>query len=76
MKRHRKLYSITLSARVELTSLGIVMPSAFAVLRLITSSNLVGCSIGTIGGLGAAQELSTSCRVDSLPIDLYQTYGP
>ena len=38
-------YSITLSARATNVA-GTVMPSALAVLRLITSSNLVGCSIG------------------------------
>jgi hypothetical protein len=27
------------------------MPRAFAVLRLITSSNLVGCTIGRLAGL-------------------------
>jgi hypothetical protein len=38
-------YSITSSA-VASSEGGMVMPSAWAVLRLITSSNLVGCSIG------------------------------
>src|SRR5262249_33876413 len=36
---------ITSSARSRIDS-GIVMPSALAVFRLTTSSNLVGCSIG------------------------------
>ena len=36
---------ITFSARI-ITTGGIVRPSAFAVLRLITSSNFVGCSTG------------------------------
>ena len=42
---NRHLQSITLSARTNNAS-GTVMPSALAVLRLITSSNLVGCSTG------------------------------
>src|SRR6516164_9643477 len=40
------LHSITSSA-VESSVGGIVTPSAFAVLRLITNSNLVGCSTGS-----------------------------
>jgi hypothetical protein len=49
-------YSITSSARSRNDS-GIVRPSAFAVLRLIASSNLVGCSTGTSATLprGATQ---------------------
>jgi ABC transporter substrate binding protein len=43
-------YSITWSARNS-SVCGIVRPSAFAVLRLITSSNFVGCSIGRSAGL-------------------------
>ena len=39
---HRWRYSITSSAR-ESSDGGTVRPSAFAVLRLITNSNLVGC---------------------------------
>ena len=38
-------YSITLSARANNAS-GTAIPIALAVLRLITSSNLVGCSTG------------------------------
>jgi hypothetical protein len=38
-------YSITLSARANNDS-GTVTPIALAVLRLITNSNLVGCSTG------------------------------
>src|SRR5437762_12576757 len=38
-------YSITLSARATSAG-GTVTPSALAVLRLIASSNFVGCSIG------------------------------
>jgi hypothetical protein len=47
------VYSITLSARATNVA-GTVRPSALAVLRLITSSNCVGCQIGR---LRAAQEL-------------------
>ena len=36
---------------------GIVRPSAFAVLRLITNSNLVGCSTGRVGGRSALEDL-------------------
>jgi len=42
-------YSITLSARSS-SDCGIVTPSAFAVFRLITTSNLVGCSMGRSAG--------------------------
>src|SRR5712692_2562408 len=38
---------------------GIVRPSAFAVLRLITNSNLVGCSTGKSAGLAPLRILST-----------------
>jgi hypothetical protein len=41
----QEVYSITWSARAS-TDCGIVSPSAFAVFRLITSSNFVGCSTG------------------------------
>jgi hypothetical protein len=43
-------YSITLSARASNVS-GTITPSAFAVLRLITSSNRVGCSTGMLATL-------------------------
>src|SRR5262249_14741229 len=42
-------HSITSSAMAS-TPGGIVRPSAFAVLRLITSSNLVGCTTGRSAG--------------------------
>jgi hypothetical protein len=46
-----KNYSITSSARARNDS-GIGRAIAFAVLRLMTSSNLVGCSTGmSFGGL-------------------------
>src|SRR5438876_10034176 len=49
-------YSITWSARPS-TDCGMVSPSAFAVLRLITSSNFVGCSIGKSAGLAPLEDL-------------------
>ena len=49
---------ITSSARAS-TDGGIVRPSALAVLRLMTSSNLVGCSTGRSAGLAPLRILST-----------------
>src|SRR4029077_10242102 len=53
-KQHEELtslhYSITSSARASSVG-GNVMPRALAVLRLITSSILVGCSTGSSPGL-------------------------
>src|SRR6476660_6948898 len=52
------IYSITSSAcasRVE----GTVRPSASAALRLMTSSNLVGCSTGSSAGFAPFNILST-----------------
>jgi hypothetical protein len=46
----RKVYSITSSA-VASSEFGTVIPSVFAVLRLMTSSNLVGCTTGKSAGL-------------------------
>src|SRR5215471_21135405 len=51
-------YRITLSARYS-TVCGIVTPICFAVLRLITSSNFVGCSTGRSAGLAPFRILST-----------------
>src|SRR5262249_3736152 len=51
-------YSITSSARARSDG-GIVRPSAFAVLRLMTSSNLVGCSTARSPGLAPFRILST-----------------
>ena len=47
------LHSITSSARSSSDG-GIVMPSALAVLRLMTSSNRVGCSMGRSAGRAPA----------------------
>src|SRR5205814_10277012 len=44
------LHSMTSSARARIDG-GTVRPSAIAVLRLTTSSNLVGCSTGRSAGL-------------------------
>ena len=51
-------YSITWSAWRRIVC-GIVKPSAFAVLRLITSSNFVGCSTGRSPGFAPFKILST-----------------
>jgi len=41
------------------TDCGMVSPSAWAVLRLMTKSNLVGCSTGRSAGLAPLRILST-----------------
>jgi hypothetical protein len=51
-------HSITRSARTSSDG-GMVRPSALAVLRLMTSSNLVGCSTGRSAGLAPFRILST-----------------
>src|SRR5215510_7954170 len=51
-------YLITLSARNN-TDCGMVRLSAFAVLRLMANSNLVGCSTGRSAGLAPLRILST-----------------
>jgi hypothetical protein len=53
-----KPYSITSSARVRRDA-GISRPSDFAVLRLMASRNLVGCSIGRSAGLAPLRIRST-----------------
>ena len=58
-------YSITLSARTNNAS-GTVTPIALAVFRLITSSNLVGCSTGMSAGLTPRKSL-TSCWASRIP---------
>ena len=47
---------MTLSALTS-TLGGMVRPICFAVFRLITNSNFVGCSTGQIGRLGALEDL-------------------
>src|SRR6516162_9829095 len=49
---------MTSSARARIDG-GIVRPSAFAVLRLTTSSNVVGCSTGRSAGFAPLRILST-----------------
>src|SRR6185295_19262229 len=51
-------HRITLSARAS-TLGGIVRPICFAVFRLITSSNFVGCSTGRSAGFAPFRILST-----------------
>ena len=51
-------YWMTSSARRSSDG-GIARPRAFAVLRLMTSSNFVGCSIGKSAGLAPLRILST-----------------
>jgi hypothetical protein len=51
-------HSITWSARCKRDG-GIVRPRALAVLRLMTSSNLVGCSTGKVAGFAPLRILST-----------------
>jgi len=55
-------YSITSSARA-ISIGGIVTPSALAVFRLITSSNLVGCSTGKSSGFAPWRILCTSAAL-------------
>src|SRR5947209_20454421 len=52
------LHSITSSARAS-SEAGMSRPSVFAVLRLMTSSNFVGCSTGRSAGLAPLMILST-----------------
>jgi hypothetical protein len=51
-------YSITSSARASSVG-GTSRPSAFAVVKLMTSSNLVGCSTGMSAGFAPRRTLST-----------------
>jgi hypothetical protein len=64
-KQHR--CSITSSARVSSIG-GTMMPSAFAVFKLITNSNLVGCLSGRSSGRppSAARYLRALAIKDSL----------
>src|SRR5713101_5654080 len=56
---------ISSSARIS-NVCGMVSPSAFAVLRLITSSNFVGCSTGSSAGLEPLRILSM--KIGARPI--------
>src|SRR5262249_55612244 len=53
---HHSITSLAMASSVTGTS----RPSAFAALRLMTSSNLVGCSTGISAGLSPFRILSTS----------------
>ena len=57
--RNNPIYSITSSARSK-TDVGSVMPKAFAVLRLTTSSKIVPCSIGSSEGLAPLSIAATA----------------
>jgi hypothetical protein len=54
----RMAYSMTWSARASSDG-GIVRPRALAVLRLMTNSNLVGCSTGKSAGFAPRSTLAT-----------------
>jgi len=54
----RTSYSIT-SVACATSVVGTVMPSALAVLRFITSSNLVGCCTGRSAGFAPSRILAT-----------------
>ena|ERR1700730_3557256 len=54
----KSYHSMTSSARARSEG-GIARPSAFAVLRLMTSSNFVGCSTGRSDGFAPLRILST-----------------
>ena len=65
-KMQLAIHSINSSARAS-TVTGIVSPSAFAVVRLMTSSSLFGCSTGMSAGFAPRKILSTNSaarRVD------------
>src|SRR5262249_31741916 len=65
-QRHERAppHSITSSARASSAG-GTVRPSALAVLRLIASSNFVGCSTGSSAGLAPLKILSTKAAARS-----------
>ena len=56
--KSRRFHSITSSARASSVG-GTVRPSALAVVRLMTRSNLVGCSTGMSAGFAPRRILST-----------------
>src|SRR5258706_15997486 len=67
-------YSITSSGWASSVG-GTVRPSAFAVLRFMTSSNLVGCSIGRSAGLAHFRILPTKVAVASEEDDEARAVG-
>jgi hypothetical protein len=62
----RQAYSITSSASAS-SFAGMSRPSTFAVLRLMTSSNFVGCSTGRSAGFAPCRILSTNPTSKWLP---------
>ena len=64
MQQTASSHSITLSARTSKAS-GTVTPIALAVLRLITSSNFVGCSTGRLAGIVSRKRLAANRAVRS-----------
>src|SRR5262245_24682574 len=67
-------YSITSSTRSRMDC-GIERFSALAVLRLITSSNLVGCSTGRSAGLAPFKILSTYVAERLIRLDEFAEYS-
>src|SRR2546428_9829641 len=71
-------YSMTWSARSNRVC-GIVRPSALAALRLMTSSNFVGCSTGRSPGLAPLRILSTKtaarCQIAMMSDPLLRRRG-
>lgn len=61
---------ITASARAS-SGCGIVSPSAFAVFRLIMSSNFVGCSTASSAGLAPFRILSTYAAARPMKSDMF-----
>ena len=73
MQRSKKeRYSITSSARARSVG-GIVRPRAFAVVRLRTRSNLVGCSTGMSPGFAPRRILST---ISAVRLHWSRKFGP
>src|SRR6266516_1805349 len=67
------LHSITSSARC-CRNKGTSMPIAFAVFRLITSSNFVGCSTGRSAGLVPCNILDTNTALRRYMCDMSAPY--
>src|SRR5262249_32870789 len=66
------LHSITSSARASSVA-GTSRPNALAVLRLITNSNLVGCSTGISAGFAPRRTLFTT---SAARLHMFGQYGP
>src|SRR4030095_15291381 len=72
---YKSLHLITSSAWKSMLG-GIVIPSAWAVLRLITNSNFVGCSTGRSAGLAPFRILSTKTAARRHPQLGSDSFGP